>query len=195
MPTFLSDPPSVVYLVLAAVALVAGLVWLNRRTRKSLLVFLGVLALVGVVFLIDRLFESPREEAVRRVQAMARAADHGDAEAFASHLADTVKYQDAGGVKTLTREQLRHAGFWGLLRQFNVHVATWDFARADVVESGDNTVEIGFLGKAEAESKQIPMYFRATFARQPDGSMKLTALSSYDPVKRQNERATIPNFP
>lgn len=195
MPTFLADPPQWVYLLLAAAVLVAGLVWLNRRTRKSLLVLVGILSVVVAQFLLDRLFESPREEAVRRVQAMARAADAHDPEGFASHLAETVQYRDASREVTLTREQLRTAGFWQLLRQFNVHVATWDFARADVLQIDDNNVEIGFLGKAEAQSKQIPMYFRATFTRQSDGSMKMTALSTFDPIRRQQERATIPSFP
>lgn len=195
MPTFLSDPPVVVYLVLAAVAIITGVVWLNRRTRKSLAVFLGVFAFVAVVLLIDRLFESPREEAVRRMQAMIHAADRVDPEAFAGHLADTVRYQDANGVKTFTREQLRHHSFWNVLRQFNVHVAAWDFSRADVAEVDENSIEIGFLAKGETQGKQIPMYFRATFTRQPDGSMKLTGLAAFDPIKRQKERVSIPQFP
>lgn len=195
MPTFFTDPPTAVMLILVVAVLVAGLVWFNRRTRPALLVFLGVLALVVLVLVLDRLFESPREEAVRRVQAMMRAADAVDPEAFASHLADTVRYQDAGRIVTLTRDQLRRHGFWNVLRQYNVHVAAWDFARSDAIEIDANTVEIGFLAKGETQGKQIPLYFRASFARQPDGSMKMTALAAYDPVKRQNERAAIPQFP
>ena len=42
-------------------------------------------------------------------------------------------------------------------------------------EIDENTIEIGFLAKGEADGKQIPIYFRATFARQSDGQMKLVA--------------------
>ena len=66
MPTFFSDPPSVLYLVMAAGAFVAGGVWFNRRTRPALVVFGAVLGLIALVFLLDRVLESPREEAVRR---------------------------------------------------------------------------------------------------------------------------------
>jgi hypothetical protein len=196
MPTFLSDPPSAVYLILAAAVLVSGLVWFNRRDRKSLLAFAAVLLVAGLVVLLDFLFESPREESVRRVKAMMKAADAHDSEAFVSHLADKLQYKgESGPAVTITREQIRRAGFWELLRQHNAHVAAWDFSRADVVESGPDSVEIGFLAKGEAQDKQFPMYFRATFTRQPDGQMKLTALASFDPVKRTNERKTIPYFP
>ena len=88
MPTFLSDPPQTIYLLLLAAVIVAGLVWLNRRERRALYVFLGVLGVAALVVLVDRLLESPREEAVRRVHAMMDAADHRDPEAFASQLAE-----------------------------------------------------------------------------------------------------------
>jgi len=196
MPTFLSDPPSAVYLVLAAAVLVTGLVWFNRRDRKSLLAFAAALLVVGLVGLLDFLFESPREESVRRVKAMMKAADAHDREAFVSHLADKIQYKgESGDAVTVSREDIRRAGFWEVLRQHNAHVAAWDFARGDAVESGPDSVEIGFLAKGEADGKQVPMYFRATFTRQPDGQMKLTALASFDPVKRTNERKTIPFFP
>jgi hypothetical protein len=188
MPTFLSDPSPTLYLVLAAVGVVAGVVWINRRTRKSLAVFLGVVAVVGVVFLIDAVFESPREEAVRRAQAIVKAADTRDTEAFVSHLADTLTYQGDNATLTLTREQLRRANFWSVLHQFNVHVAAWDFSREDVKTIDGNTIEIGFLAKGEAEGKQIPMYFRATFRKQPDGQMKLSGLASFDPVNRTERK-------
>ena len=196
MPTLLSDPPFAVYLAFVLAAIVCGAVWINRRTSKALLVFATSLLLLGGLFLLDRLFESPREEAKRRVEAMAKAADARDVDAFLANVADTFQYQgESEAHRTVTREELRRSGLWSVLRQYNVHVATWDFDRNDVVEIDPITVEIGFLGKGEADGKQAPMYFRARFTRQSDGTMKLTALSSYDALKRTNERKSIPNFP
>lgn len=196
MPTFLSDPPFVVYMILTLAVIVSGLVWFNTRERRSLTVFGCFILLLGLVFLLDRLFESPREEAVRRVQAMTKAADARDTDAFLSHIADKFQYQGEGEQsKTIERDALRHSGIWEILKQHNVHVAAWDFARDDVKEIDANTIEIGFLAKGEADGKQAPMYFRTKFSRQSDGQMKLTGLSSYDPLKRTNERKSIPNFP
>jgi hypothetical protein len=39
------------------------------------------------------------------------------------------------------------------------------------------------------------MYMRAKFTRQPDGQMKLSGLASFDPIKRTNERKSLPYFP
>lgn len=195
MPTFLTDPSPSLLLVLGATLVVTAGVWWSRRDRKSLVALLAVAGVAGLVFLIDFTIESPREEAVRRVQAMVTAADARDSEAFVSHLAEKFEYRGEGNPVGMTRDQIRKSGFWSVLRQHNVHVAAWDFARADAAELDANTVEIGFLAKGEAEGKPYPLYFRATFARQPDGAMRLTALASFDAMKRQNERKTIPFFP
>jgi hypothetical protein len=196
MPTVISDPPQTIYLVLLAAVIVSALVWLNRREKRSLYAFFGVLAVTALVVLLDRLIESQREEAVRRVQAMMTAADRRDHESFASHLADTVKYQGEQGEITFTRDQLRRHSFWTLLGQFNVHVAAWDFSRDDVRWPDANSVEIGFLAKGELRGdggKQFPFYFRATFARQADGQMKLARLASFDPLNRE-KRLSIPGL-
>lgn len=198
MPTLISDPPFIVYATLVVAAAVCIAIWLNKRDAKSRLAAGATIALLIGVILIDRLFESPREESVRRVQAMARAADQRDPEGFLSQVADRIEYQGEGGHSHIvTRDDLRRSGAWTALRAYDLHVAAWDFDRNEVTQIDSNTIEIGFFGKAEtrADGKQIPMYFRAKFTRQPDGTMKMTGLASYDAIRRTNERKGIPNFP
>lgn len=196
MPTFLSDPPQSVYLLLFAAVLVSGAVWFNRRdNRRALVVFGSIGALFAVLLLLDLLFESPREESVRAVQTMVQAANTRDTNAFVAHVADTLEYQGESTPVSLTREQVRVGGFWNNLRQFDARVAAWDFSRDDVRDAGANAIEIGFLAKGEARGQQAPLYFRATFARQPDGKMRLTRLATFDPLQRENQRKTIPFFP
>jgi len=197
MPTFISDPPLGVYLFLALGTIVSFAVWVNKRNRASLIVFGCFLSLLALVILLDRLFESPREQSIRRVNEMAKAIDDRNKDAFLSHVADSFQYQgDSSQPITIEREKLRQSSMWSILSQYNInHVAAWDFTRDDFTEVNENTVEIGFLGKAVVEGKDIPMYFRARFTRQADGQMKLTSLASYDPMKRTNERKGIPNFP
>jgi hypothetical protein len=50
------------------------------------------------------------------------------------------------------------------------------------------------MAKGEAQGQPIPFYFRATFTKQPDGQFKLSRLVPFDPLKRQNEKVTIPGF-
>jgi hypothetical protein len=195
MPAILSDPPFALYALFVVAVVACGAVWVNKRDKRSGAAFLVSVGLLAGLFLLDRLFESPREEATRRVQEMARAADARNPDAFLSHVADTFEYDGTGAPRKVSREELRRSGVWSVLQQYQVHVAVWDFDRNDIREVDPNTVEIGFLAKAESGDKQIPMYLRAKFTRQPDGQLKLSGLSSYDAMKRTNERQAIPNFP
>lgn len=198
MPAFLSDPPPTLYLMLFAAVLASGVILTRTRNRRSITIFAVSATLLGLVYLADRLSESPREASVREILEMVESATRHDPDGFVKHIAETFQYTDESGqTKTVTRAQVRNAGFWNLLRQHGVRVAAWDFSRADVTEPDANSIEIGFLAKGEeiSSGKQVPMYFRATFTRQPDGTMKLTRLAPYDAVKRANERKSLPGFP
>jgi hypothetical protein len=194
MPTFLSDPTQGFYLALIAFAVVTGVIFAKRQDKKSALPFGVALLVLLLVFLGDKTGESPREEAVRRAMAMADAANDKNPDAFAEHVAESFEYIGGQTPVKKTRSELKASGFWSMLRQFNVRVTAWDFARSDVKEIDDTSVEIGFMAKGEAEGKPYPVYIRATFKKQGDGAMRLTKFSTFNPVKHQ-EPLQIPNFP
>lgn len=194
MPTFLSDPTPGFYLALIAFVVVTGAIFAKRQDKKSGTSFGVAVLVLLLVYFADKSAESPREEAVRRATAMADAANDKNPDAFASHLAETFEYFGSPtGVKK-NRSEVKASQFWGMLRQFNVRVTAWDFARSDVKEIGDDAVEIGFMAKGEAEGKPYPLYIRATFKKQGDGAMRLTAFGTFHPAKHQ-EYLPIPNFP
>jgi hypothetical protein len=196
MPEWLSDPPASRYWLLAALVLLLTLISVQKRQRLWYLLA-GVIALLLLLtFLADYFWQSPREEAVQRMQAIIQAVQRHQPDACILHVADTITYQgEHAQALKITREQLRQAAFWQLLKQFDVRVHAWDFAREDVTRPDPQTVEIGFLAQGEAEGKRVPFYIRAAFTRQPDGTWKLTQLQSFDPLKRQKERRSIPGFP
>jgi hypothetical protein len=194
MPNFLSDPPQWIYLLLGVFLVVTGAIAAQRQDRKSALLFFVVFAIALTVFLLDRFFDSPREKAVKTAQAMASAADAKNANEFVTHVADTFVYHGEGPAKTVKRDELKNSSFWSMLRQYNVRVAVWDFTRDDVKEIDDNTVEIGFMAKGEAEGKPFPLFIRATFKLQSDGKMKLSEFRTLHPSNRK-EVLAIPNFP
>ena len=196
MPSFLTDPPQVVYLLLGGLLVLTGAIAAQKQDRRATLAFGVAFLLMLLVFLLDKTSESPREEAVRRTNMMAQAADAKNPDAFGEHVADLVTIA-AGNEpgKTVTRDELKKSGFWAMLRQMNVHVAVWDFSRDTVKELGNDTVEIGFMAKGEISSgNQAMMYAKATFTRQSDGSMKMTALRTFHPTNH-DEAFPIPNFP
>jgi hypothetical protein len=196
MPTFLSDPPQALYLVLGAAFVVTGVIAAQYQNRRTLIPFVVAFLLLVGLFVIDRMFESPREESVRRAQAIAAAADARNPDQLVAHLADAIEYRAGDGTAhQFTRDDLKNHTFWNTLRHFNVHVAVWDFSRDEVKEIDDNTVEIGFMAKGEVpDGKQIPLYVRATFKRQSDGQFKLTSFRTFEALDRSRPFA-IHGFP
>ncbi len=196
MPPFISDPPPFVYLALGAAVIVTGAIAAQRQDRKSAIPFFAALGVALAVFLIDRLIDSPREQAVKHAQAMAAAADAHNPDEFVKHVADQLVYHGDGPPKTATRAELKASPFWGMLRQLNAHVAVWNFSRGDAKVIDDDTVEIGFMAKGERRGSmdQVQLYVRTTFKRQADGTMKMTEFRTFDAMNHEKP-FNIPNFP
>ena len=191
MPTFLTNPSTAVYLVLFAFALVTGALVARNQDRRSLIRFGIALAVLLAVYLMDKANESPYEEAVRRITAMAQAANARNPEAFGEHVADTVEYRGSEQPVRLTKRELRTSPFWGLLRQYRPRITVWDFAKSE--STSDDTIELRFSGKGEPEGGGPMMLdFKATFRKQTDGSWKLIAITSYK--YQSTEMLAIPNM-
>jgi hypothetical protein len=127
---------------------------------------------------------------------MAMAADAKNPDAFAEQLADKVTLASGNDTgKTLTRDEVKNHPFWQALRAFDVGVTVKGFSRDDTKEVNENTVEVGFMGHGTPRGQNsIPVYVRATYSKQPDGSFKLTAMRFFDPVNH-NQGFPIPGFP
>ena len=197
MPTFISDPPQALYIVLALALVVTGGLAAQRQDKRAAVPFGVAFLLMVAVFVLDRVFESPREEAVRRSFQMAVAADAKNPDAFAEHLADTFEFAYGNEQpKPINREEFKKSPFWALLKQHNPKIYAENFSRDDVKQIDDNTVEIGFMAKGEAGGTPYRAYVRATYRKQPDGTMKLVLVRLFDPIDHSKPPpVTIPNFP
>jgi hypothetical protein len=190
MPTALSDPSLTMYLVLAVFAIVTGALWVKNRTRSSLVRFGIATGILVLLFLIDWLFESPREEASRRVKAMADTATAVNPDAFVENLSPSFNYHGAD------REKIRHAGAWSLIRQHSARVAVWGLGRDDFMQISENEIEIGFYAKAQAPSNEAQLrYVKAVFTRDPDGAYRLKTFRFYTPGVSGRAEEPIQNFP
>ncbi|MFM8274333.1 MAG: hypothetical protein ACKODX_18655 [Gemmata sp.] len=196
MPTLISDPPQVVYLVLFAAVVATGAVAAQRQDRRSAMAFFAALGLLVLLFVLDRLLDSPREAAVKTSQAMAVAADTNKPDEFAKHVADKLVYHGEGAPRTATGDEVKNSQFWQMLRQYNIHVAVWGFGRDDVRQIDGDTVELGFMAKGEVRGsmEQQQLYVRGTFKRQPDGTMKMTGFRTFDAIDH-SKPFNIPGFP
>ena len=192
MPTFLSDPPQAVYLVLIGAVLVTGVVFARYQDRKRLRPLGVALGLLLLVYLLDSLFESPREEAVRKVQAMADAATAADPNRFIEHVSPSFSYRGA------KREKLKTSAAWDHIRANHVRIAVWDFSRDAFEQVSDTEVEIGFYAKAQVPSGgAMVRYIKARFVRDPDGQYRVKTFGFYDSAEHglNQEVDPPPGFP
>jgi len=178
MPTFLSDPTLGVYLVLLVVALGGVGVWLRNRTRRTATFVAVAVGLLLALFAIDRAFESPREESVRRVRAMAAAANARDWPAVGTHMAEKFEYGGRTKAKFLAEvapQALRH--------QATANFTAFD--RDDFEELPDGRVRIGFVGQFDTPGNpRLVLYVEAVFAQEAGGAYRLQGFKVYDYITR-----------
>ena len=178
MPTFLSDPTLGVYLALLLVAIVAVGVWSRKRTRPTAVVAAVAVGLLLALFGIDRAFESPREEAVRRVEAMATAANARDWRAVGTHIAE--KFEYAGRDKAKFLADIAPAAL-----RFDATANFKDFDRDNFEELPGGRVRVGFVGQFATPGNQtLVLYVEAVFVKEADGAYRMLTFTVYDYINR-----------
>ena len=178
MPTFLSDPTLGVYLALLLVALAAVGVWLRNRTRPTAVFAAVAVGLLLALFGIDRAFESPREEAVRRVEAMATAANARNWPAVGTHMAEKFEYSGRTKAKFLADVSpvaLRH----------DAAANFKSFDRDNFEESAGGRLRIGFVGQFSTPAHgMLVVYIEAVFVKEADGAYRMQTFKVYDHISR-----------
>jgi hypothetical protein len=183
MPTFLSDPPPVALVVFGVLVLILGGLAARYRKKPLLAAFTGLVLLFVAWLVVALLTESPREEAVRRVTAMAAAVEKKDWAAFGEHISDSFQ-----------KDKLKKAdvkGYFDHGTALNLRAAVWDFALTDPPRVTDAEVVIAFEARASPPSGE-PFLRRieATFVKDPDGKFRLKTYETFLPGTRT--KAGIP---
>jgi ketosteroid isomerase-like protein len=190
VPDFLSDPLPTLYLFLAAITMVAGLVWLNRRTRRTMTAFWISCSLLSTLGLIDIVVESPREAAVRSVRELSQAANERNWDKFDARVSNDFEYR--GLKKADLRVKLA-----SVLQRFDARTAVWNFDREKVIQTGNNQVEVVFDAKGDPKTgAAYYTHLKAVFIREQDGQWRLKTLKVYPYVSKTNgPEETIPGIP
>jgi hypothetical protein len=189
MPDWLSDPPAAGYLLLLVVGLVAGGVWWTQRTRAAL-VTAGVALALLVMWLVCATFgESPREQAVRKVEAMAAAIGRKELAGVMVHLAQSFRYGSA------TRAVVQAAAQQHLQAQTVDRVQVWDFDRASVQPTA---TELKLECRVKLVGGQADgfSFFRCplVFVREADGEWRLQSFRLLNPATEHAEEFRLPGL-
>ena len=178
MPTFLSDPTLGVYLALLLVTLVGVGVWSRKRTRPTAVFAAIAVGLLLALFGLDRAFESPREESVRRVREMAAAANSRNWTAVGTHLAE--KFEYGGRTKAKFLADVAPAAL-----QHDATAHFKDFDRDNFEELPDGRVRVGFVSQfATPANPTLVVYVEAVFVKEADGAYRLLTFTVYDFINR-----------
>ena len=180
MLTFLSDPSFTLYVILILGVFVTGGLLVRKQDRGSLIRAIIAFVLLLLLFLCDRLYESPREEVVRRVQTMATAANVRNWDEVFVQISDKFQYDKYD--KKSFRDFVSQSA--------NQHTATVnfkDFDRDNFEELPDGQINIGFVAQVTTPSVNlIPLYVKATFVKDADGQYRLRGFTVYSAVNRSS---------
>ncbi len=185
---WLIDPTTEVYILIVIGVGVLGYVWTRHPSRSnSILLGVGVLIAIGWV-LSDVLFESLREQAVRKMRTMADASERGSLDDVFVQVSPQFLYRDR-----LTKFELRTLAERAIANIQWDGFSVWDFERQKVEKLDDDTVRIGFLVKANG----FPAFFycETIFGRDPDGELRLRSFLCFDPMRQdQSDPVSVPRI-
>jgi len=189
MPIWLIDPDTTTYLLLIVLLFAALGNWIRSRKRGAGFAVGIVALLLLALYLCDRLYESPREESVRKVQLMVDAFNSNNWEQFQQHLSHGTLVR---GVTVLVLKPTFQLG-----TRFNAKVTVWNFDRGSVkyLTGPEPAVEIAFDAKAQAlNGEMIPKHVRATFVRDADGQYRVQNFKTFN-ILSKNSEEPIPGAP
>jgi len=190
MPTLLSDPSYAFYIIALIFSLVLIGLWYRSRDKGSAIrsgICAGVFLLI---FAIDKLVESPREESVRKIQEMTTAVNEKNKEKFFENISDEFEFK--GRNKEKSRSEL-----WNAIEQYDLKVSA-KTDREDVeIDKHKPVIILGFTARIAAQGSEIPVYFRATFIKDADKKWRLKSIVAYDSPIAKNDRKemNLPGLP
>ena len=179
MPTFLSDPSFTLYVVLILGVFVTGGLLVRKQDRGSLIRASVAALLLLLLFLCDRFYESPREEAVRRVQTMGQAINDRNWDGLFLHVSDKFQYDKYDKKNFRELVALR-------AQQHTATVAFKNFDRNNFVELPDGQLRVGFdaLIFTSSAAERIPLYIEATFKKDADDQYRMQGFTVYEFINR-----------
>ncbi|QVL32022.1 hypothetical protein KIH39_24830 [Telmatocola sphagniphila] len=188
MPLFLIDPPSWFYYLLAVIALIGLFTFYKNQTGKSLAIFAGTAFPLLITLLIDYAIQSPREQIVKNIQAIAAATQDKQIDRGFEFISSSINYRGHN------KESLRAAA----MNAYNMYdwrgAKVWDFTREEFSQDTETTATQGFMTSLEGGGGVI-LYCKVKFVKEKDGVWRVTHFAFYNPLNRdKGTEETIPGL-
>jgi hypothetical protein len=198
MPTWLSDPPTSLYALLAAAGvlpLLAALFLFSKpaskrdpkvkksSTRTYLFIASGVgFALLLTLFLCDRLYESDGEQIVRKLNEMSAGVRERNLDQTFRHVSDSFKFQSQ------TKASLRALGDRAIQSGEVTDIPIWDINVEDLnADSGIAIVNFRFKVTGSRFASENQWLAEATFSRESDAQWRMTKLRIFPLTGKRDE--------
>ena len=201
MSDWLFEGRPTVYVILAAVAVLLFVAWVQTRKRPWFYAAVASLALVGLYFLLDRLVETDREQILRKVEEMSAGVRERSVDRIFANVSEQFHLNGSG------RAAFRQLADRALRTGEVTDVTVWDFAfpedfRTRVRRTGtagapeQDGARVSFMVKPQGPRLGAP-FFRcdATFVRDPDGQWRLFTFQLFQPGVDSNQPFQIPQLP
>lgn len=183
MPTFLSDPSTALYAVLAVAVLVTGVLLAKRQRRTDLINFAIPAAVLLAVFVIDQMFDSPRESVARALKEMESASQARKYDDLFKHVSDKFQY------KSLDKKGLREKASMAE-GYFPEGVRIWNVNRANFKQIDDTTIEQEF-DVQPVNSPQFRYQCVGVFKKEADGEWRMVTFRLYPVVSGGEGRQEV----
>jgi len=174
MPTFLSDPATALYVVLAVAVLVTGVLLAKRQRRTDLINFAIPAVALLALFVIDQVYESPRETVARTLKEMESASQGRKYDELFKHVSEKFQY------KSLDKKGLREKA--NLAEgYFPEGVRIWNVNRANFKQIDESTIEQEFdvqpVNHPEGRYQCV-----GVFKKEADGEWRMVTFRLYPVV-------------
>lgn len=189
MPTWLTEDPSSVYLLLGILAFgFLAAFWLKRQ--RKYLIGVGLMALLaGLVWLVDYLIVTDREQILQHLGVMAEAGSRRDLERVFRHISKDFQHG------TLDKAAFRQAAE-RVMRRFNVrNIRIWDLEPGEIAREA-RSGKIAFKVKVQSDLTRETDFFlcRAEFVLDPDGQWRMKGFQIFNPLVNTDQPLQIPGL-
>ena len=174
MPTFLTDPTSTMYIVFGAMVVILGGLALRRQKKSDVITFVVAAVLLLGLYLIDRAYESPREQVVRTLQEMESTSQARKYDELFQHVSDNFRYKSLD--KKALRERAAVAEGY-----FPEGVRIWNLTRNNFKPMEDGSIEQEF-DVQPVNNPQFRYQCVGVFRQEADGKWRLVTFRLYPVV-------------